>query len=89
VRRYPAGPPPLQSENRKLAGIRVVKQDTHAVTPMAGHAAETIVLVSAEKLNAASAFAIGDLSLASTLVTECAPDATLSRALHQQGVTII
>lgn len=56
---------------------------------MAGRAAETIVLASAEKLNAASAFAIGDLSLASTLFTECAPDAALSRALHQQGVTII
>lgn len=73
----------------KLAGIRVVKQDTRAVTPMAGRAAETIVLASAEKLNAASAFAIGELSLASTLVTETAPDDALSRALHQQGVTII
>ncbi|WP_313652675.1 DeoR/GlpR family DNA-binding transcription regulator [Pantoea sp.] len=56
---------------------------------LAGRAAETVVLASAEKLNAASAFAIGELSLASTLVTETAPDEALSQALHQQGVTII
>jgi DeoR/GlpR family transcriptional regulator of sugar metabolism len=47
------------------------------------------VLASAEKLNSASAFAIGDLSLASTLVVETQPDEALRQALSQQGVTVI
>lgn len=56
---------------------------------LAGRAAETVVLASAEKLNSASAFAIGDLSLASTLVVETQPDEALRQALSQQGVTVI
>lgn len=56
---------------------------------LAGRAAETVVLASAEKLNSSSAFAIGDLSLASTLVVETQPDEALRQALSQQGVTVI
>ena len=37
---------------------------------LAARAAETIVMASQEKLNSASAFAIGELSLASTLIIE-------------------
>lgn len=51
--------------------------------------AETIVLASAEKINAASPFVIGDLSLMNTLVVEDDTDATLRAALVSAGVSII
>lgn len=37
---------------------------------LASRAAETVVMASREKLNAASAFCIGDMSLVNTLVVE-------------------
>lgn len=49
-------------------------------------AAETVVMASREKLNAASAFAIGELSLASTLIVDGEPDAALRQQLVQSGV---
>jgi DeoR/GlpR family transcriptional regulator of sugar metabolism len=42
-----------------------------------------------EKLNAASAFAIGELSLASTLIIDGEPDAALRQQLVQSGVEIV
>ncbi len=42
---------------------------------LAARAAETVVMASREKLNAASAFAIGELNLASTLIVDGDPDA--------------
>ncbi len=42
-----------------------------------------------EKLNAASAFAIGELSLASTLIVDGEPDAALRQQLVQSGVEIV
>lgn len=51
-------------------------------------AAET-VMASREKLNAASAFAIGELSLASTLIVDGEPDAALRQQLVQSGVEIV
>jgi len=56
---------------------------------LAGRAAETVVMASAEKLNSASAFAIGDLSLASTLVIDTPPGEPLRQALTAHGVTLI
>lgn len=56
---------------------------------LAGRAAETVVMASQEKLNSASAFAIGELSLASTMVVEQAPDKALLSACQKQGVTVI
>jgi hypothetical protein len=47
-------------------------------------AAETVVMASREKLNAASAFAIGELSLASTLIVDGEPDAALRQQLVQR-----
>lgn len=52
-------------------------------------AAETVVMASREKLNAASAFAIGELSLASTLIVDGEPDAALRQQLVQSGVEIV
>lgn len=52
-------------------------------------ASETIVMASQEKINAASAFAIGSLNLASTLIVDCELDAPLKAALDSHGVSII
>ncbi len=46
-------------------------------------------MASREKLNAASAFAIGELSLASTLIVDGEPDAALRQQLVQSGVEIV
>jgi DeoR/GlpR family transcriptional regulator of sugar metabolism len=46
-------------------------------------------MASQEKLNSASAFAIGELSLASTLVMETSPDAELHAACEKLGVAVI
>ena len=56
---------------------------------LAARAAETVVMASREKLNAASAFAIGELNLASTLIVDGEPDAALRQQLVQCGVEII
>ncbi len=56
---------------------------------LTARAAETVVMASREKLNAASAFAIGELSLASTLIVDGEPDAALRQQLLQSGVEIV
>lgn len=56
---------------------------------LAARAAETIVMVSKEKLNSASAFAIGDLSLASTLIVDGEPDAQMKKLLQQKQITLL
>ncbi|VEB81705.1 putative DeoR-type transcriptional regulator [Klebsiella quasipneumoniae] len=56
---------------------------------LAARAAETVVMASREKLNAASAFAIGELNLASTLIVDGDPDAALRQQLVQRGVEIV
>lgn len=50
---------------------------------------ETVVMASHEKINAASAFAIGELSLASTLIVDGILDQPLTDALARSGVTLI
>lgn len=52
-------------------------------------ASETIVMASHEKINAASAFAIGDLSLASTIIVESELDTALVDALERHRVAVI
>lgn len=47
---------------------------------LTARAAETVVMASREKLNAASAFAIGELSLASTLIVDGEPDAAYANS---------
>ncbi|WP_024560616.1 DeoR/GlpR family DNA-binding transcription regulator [Franconibacter pulveris 601] len=56
---------------------------------LSARAAETVVMASQEKLNSASAFAIGPLSLASTLVVDGELDAELSALLKKERVTVI
>lgn len=54
-----------------------------------GRAAETIVLASPEKINTASSFAIGDVSLANTMVVEEGTDQAWINAIIEKGVTIV
>lgn len=56
---------------------------------LAARAAETIVMASQEKLNSASAFAIGELSLASTLIIDGVLDEALQTKLTQHGIETI
>ena len=53
------------------------------------HAAETVVLASAEKINAASACKIADVGAASTIVVEKATPARLTRPLAKLGVVVV
>ncbi|MDS0074937.1 DeoR/GlpR family DNA-binding transcription regulator [Enterobacter hormaechei subsp. hoffmannii] len=54
-----------------------------------GRAAETVVLASPEKINTASAFVIGDLSLVNTLVVENTTDERWVNAMKEKGVAVI
>ena len=54
-----------------------------------GRAAETVVLASPEKINAASPFVIGDLSRINTLVVEQETNADWIRLVEEQGVSVI
>lgn len=56
---------------------------------LSDRAAETVVMVSAEKLNSASAFKIGDLSLASTLIVDGELDTEISEALRSRQIAVI
>jgi DeoR/GlpR family transcriptional regulator of sugar metabolism len=54
-----------------------------------GRAAETVVLVSPEKINAASPFVIGDLGLIDTIVVDSAADENWVRSIEEKGVTVM
>ena len=54
-----------------------------------GKVAETIVLASPEKINTASSFAIGDVSLANSMVVEDGTDRAWINAITEKGVTIV
>lgn len=56
---------------------------------LATRAAETVVMASQEKLNSASAFAIGGLGLVSTLIVDTTLDETLRQQLAIDGVEIV
>ncbi|QEW33173.1 DeoR/GlpR transcriptional regulator [Erwinia billingiae] len=54
-----------------------------------GRAAETVVLVSPEKINAASPYVIGDLGLIDTIVVDSAADENWVRSIEEKGVTVM
>jgi transcriptional regulator, DeoR family len=56
---------------------------------LAARAAETIVMVSQEKMSSASPFAVGELNLAGTFIVEKAMPAELRSACQKLGVTVI
>ncbi|HKS32210.1 MAG TPA: DeoR/GlpR family DNA-binding transcription regulator [Enterobacteriaceae bacterium] len=56
---------------------------------LAARAAETVVLASAEKINRASAWVIGDISLVNTLVVEASTDDADLERFAAKGVAIV
>ncbi|WP_417028175.1 DeoR/GlpR family DNA-binding transcription regulator [Citrobacter sp.] len=54
-----------------------------------GRAAETVVLVSPEKVNAASSFVIGEIGLINTIVVDSETDDNWLRSIEGKGITII
>ncbi|NML34783.1 DeoR/GlpR family DNA-binding transcription regulator [Paraburkholderia antibiotica] len=56
---------------------------------LAARAAETVVLASSSKLNAASPFVIGDITLAQTIVVEKKTSAELTKPIEAAGVTVV
>jgi DeoR/GlpR family transcriptional regulator of sugar metabolism len=56
---------------------------------LAARAAETVVLASSSKLNAASPFVIGEISLAQTIVVEKNADRAVTKRIESAGVTVV
>ena len=74
----------------KTAGLTTGNYEEAGVKrALAARAAETMVMVSQEKLNSASAFAIGDLALASTLIIDGEPDAEMRQILQQKRISLL
>ncbi|MDC6118999.1 DeoR/GlpR family DNA-binding transcription regulator [Serratia rubidaea] len=64
-------------------------EEAYIKRALAARAAETVVLASAAKLNAASQYAIGDITLAQSIIVERDTDQALISPLQQAGVSII
>jgi len=64
-------------------------EEAYMKRALAAHAAETVVLASAEKVNVASRYKIGDVTLASTLIVDASTDPALTKAIAAQGVSIV
>ncbi|MGN2496384.1 DeoR/GlpR family DNA-binding transcription regulator [Serratia nevei] len=64
-------------------------EEAYIKRALAARAAETVVLASAAKLNAASQYAIGDITLAHTIIVERATDDALLTPLQQAGVSVL
>ena len=64
-------------------------EEAYMKRALAAHAAETVVLASADKINAASRYKIGDLTLAGTIIVDRATDPALLEPLAAAGVTLL
>ncbi|WBF47495.1 DeoR/GlpR family DNA-binding transcription regulator [Serratia rubidaea] len=64
-------------------------EEAYIKRALAARAAETVVLASAAKLNAASQYAIGDIALAQSIIVERDTDQALIAPLQQAGVSVI
>jgi DeoR/GlpR family transcriptional regulator of sugar metabolism len=64
-------------------------EEAYIKRALAARAAETVVLASAAKLNAASAYRIGDISLAQTIIVEVGTEEQLIAPVEQAGVTVL
>jgi len=64
-------------------------EEAYVKRAMVQQAAETVVLASSEKINAASAYKIADIGVASTIVVEKATPSRLTRPLAKLGVAIL
>lgn len=64
-------------------------EEAYMKRALAAHAAETVVMASSDKLNAASSYMVGELSLASTIIVEKNTPASLIEPLATAGVTMV
>lgn len=64
-------------------------EEAYVKRALAARAAETVVLASKEKLNAASAYCIGGIALAQTLVVENATSVAEIKPYKKAGLTVI
>ncbi|WP_438390468.1 DeoR/GlpR family DNA-binding transcription regulator [Caballeronia sp. DA-9] len=64
-------------------------EEAYVKRALAARSAETVVLASMDKLNSASAYAIGNLTLAQTIVVEGLNDPVLTAALEVASVCIV
>ncbi|WP_438768353.1 DeoR/GlpR family DNA-binding transcription regulator [Kushneria sp. TE3] len=64
-------------------------EEAYMKRALAAHAAETVVMASSDKINAASPYMIGELSLASTIIVEKSTEAALIEPLAAAGVTVV
>ncbi|AML58444.1 hypothetical protein AXX16_2747 [Serratia rubidaea] len=64
-------------------------EEAYIKRALAARAAETVVLASAAKLNTASQYAIGDITLAQSIIVERDTDQALISPLQQAGVSVI
>jgi DeoR/GlpR family transcriptional regulator of sugar metabolism len=64
-------------------------EEAHIKRALSARAAETVVLASAAKLNAASAYKIGGIELAQTIIVEEAADTKLTEPIEQAGITVL
>lgn len=64
-------------------------EEAYIKRALAARAAETVVLASASKLNAASPYAIGELTLAQTVIVAGAAPAALVEPIAHAGVTVV
>lgn len=64
-------------------------EEAYIKRALSAHAAETVVLASSEKLGVASAYKIGDLGMAASLVVDGAPSPELGAALAGAGVSVV
>lgn len=64
-------------------------EEAYMKRALAAHAAETVVMASSDKLNAASPYMIGELSLASTIIVEKSTQASLIEPLAAAGITML
>lgn len=64
-------------------------EEAYVKRALAGSAAEVVVLASAEKLNAASAYVIGAATMANTIVVEQETPKALTKSLAALGITIL
>lgn len=64
-------------------------EEAYVKRALVRQAAETVVLASSEKLNAASACKIADVGVASTIIVEKATPSRLTRPLAKRGIRIL
>lgn len=64
-------------------------EEAYVKRALAARAAETVVLASSDKLNAASAYSIGEVTLAQTIIVERSAKKALTDPLAKLGLTVV